>query len=138
MTIRVFVLGVMLICSGAIQAETYATLFTHSYHFKRPTLYNENNWGLGFEHTLTDSWRAAAGIYRNSTRHDTVYVGGIYAPIRDYGFRVGAVLGLATGYNHSVVPLFFPTLSYEYRDVGVNIILVPSSVVGLQLKWKFD
>jgi hypothetical protein len=135
-----FVVGAIMHASKvhAAEPETFITTMVRSYHFKRPTLYNEENYGLGIERTINENWRFSAGFYRNSQRNDSVYIGTIYTPLNYRGFHAGVTLGVISGYNDSVVPAVFPTLIYEYKKVGMNLTIVPGSVVGLHLKYKFE
>ena len=114
-----------------------------SYHFKRGQGYNELNLGVGLERKLNERWSIGGGYFRNSNRGDSLFVGATYAPWTLAGLRIGTAMGLVTGYEKSVLPAMLPTATWETRDFGVNVVLIPPAdgkpgALGFQLKWRLD
>lgn len=92
---------------------------------------NEHNRGVGLEYTLRKDIAVTAGLFNNSLRKDTFYIGVIYTPFRVFGLHTGIVAGidLSGGYN-SVNPfkpiigaLHFSTDSKS--PIGFNIDVLP-------------
>lgn len=137
---------VLLLLAVNAMACDYATMFVRSYHFDRNPEYNENNLGLGCEAVLSDNWRAAAGVYRNTHYKTSGYAGAAYTPLSAGNWKFGAFVGLITGYGKPVI-LPLPLVSYERDRWGLNLLIVPPTkktvdgkteggVVGFQVKWK--
>lgn len=124
-------------------ADTFLTIPGVSYHLERHRGYNEINTGIGLETEISENWRIGGGVYRNSIRKDSYYAGAIYTPYSLFGVKIGTSLGVVTGYGNAL-PMALPTLIYEGREYGVNVVLVPpiaaaakSGVIGMQMKWRF-
>lgn len=138
-----YLLLALLLASADTAAETYLTVSVASYHAERHRddgkgAYEQENLGFGLEHVLNDRWRLAAGIYRNSIRQDSGYVGVSYLPVEMWGARVGASVGMVSGYTGNLVPIFIPTVSLDGR-FGFNLLVMPPydknpAGLGLQLK----
>lgn len=140
-----YLLLVLLLASTDTAAETYLTVSVASYHAERHRddgkgAYEQENLGFGLEHVLNDRWRLAAGIYRNSIRTDSGYVGASYLPAELWGARLGASFGVVSGYSGNLVPVIIPTVSYD-GSVGFNLLVMPPydrnpAGLGLQLKFR--
>lgn len=105
-------------------------IFTRHFPHPSPDL-NEHNHGLGLEYTLRKDVAVTAGVFNNSFRKDTFYVGVVYTPFRVLGLHTGVVVGfdLSGGYN-SVNPckpiigaLHFTTGNES--PIGFNIDVLP-------------
>jgi len=104
-----------------------------------PAGMRQYNPGLGVE---VGHW--AAGEYVNSLDRKTWYGGYKWFINGDPSWRIGLLAGAATGYNpiHGlhVLPVPVPMLSYEGRQLGANLALLPNplqwneSAIALQLK----
>lgn len=130
----------------AIASETSLVISGISYHFERAKKYNEQNFGLGLEHRLSENWRAGAGWYRNSFYRTSWYAGATYAPLAIGPVRLGMSLGVVTGYYKDpdrVLPMVVPTLSVEGGGWGANMVVMPPSKqtggggIAMQLKRAF-
>lgn len=128
-------------------AETWAVVTVASWHYASEKDYEENNYGLGFEHPVSENLRLASGVYRNSHRRDSLYFGLAWAPLRFENWRGGLAAMLVGGYetkeNQELLKALFPVISYEEKRFGINIPLIPETkynagLVALQLKWKFQ
>lgn len=115
-------------------------------HFNRDKDLNGANRGLGAEYRFSGTMSAAAGRFYNSDREWSSYAGVIWQPYSLGPLRVGAAIAAFNGYPHmregGWFPALVPTLTYEYRRVGVNIGIVPSykdrlyGGISVQLKLK--
>lgn len=143
--IRLLALVAMLAAGGeALAGDTSLVLSGLSYHFDRTKKYNEQNFGLGLEHRLSEDFRLSMGWYRNSLYRTSRYAGLTYAPLELGPARIGVSLGAVTGYYRDpdrVLALVLPTLMID-GAVGINIGIVPPSKMtggggmAMQLKWR--
>jgi len=118
----------------------------YSYHFDRHDDLDDTNPGIGVEYRINSRTSLAVGRYHNSVHEMTNYVAAYYQPWKLGPFRLGAIVGLFDGYpkirHGAVFPAVLPTASFEYKRVGVNIILLPtvgekmSGLISFQLKFK--
>lgn len=120
---------------------------TISRHIQPSRKYNEENWGVFYECRRDQDWSYQLGYYENSFNRTTAYGLVMYQPWVFLGARLGGFAGGGTGYREKEVdgkdvptgglsPLAGGILSYERKNVGLNLI-VATSVVGLQLKVSF-
>lgn len=146
-SIRSILLVALCLISYSVQAgETWITVPIASWHTERQRengkgAYEQTNLGLGLEYVLSERWRLGAGIYRNSIRSDTGYVGALFAPVKWGPVRLGASVGVVSGYASNLMPVVVPTAMIEGKSVGANLLFIPAydgqpGGVGLQIKWK--
>ena len=118
-------------------------------HFDSDKDLNGANKGLGAEYRFSGTMAATVGRFYNSDRAWSNYAGVIWQPYAVGPVRVGLALAAFDGYPNmrhgGWFPAAIPTLTYEYRRVGVNVGIIPSykdrlyGGVSLQLKFKlFD
>lgn len=117
-----------------------------TYHFNRNRDLNGGNRGLGLEYRFTDTLSAAAGRFVNSDRAYSNYAGVIWQPYALGPLRLGAAIAGFNGYPHmregGWFPAVVPTVTYEYKRVGVNVGIIPSykdrlyGGISVQLKLK--
>jgi len=127
-------------------SETWVNAGFYSYHFQRDKDLNDSNPGLGAEYRFSTVASATAGRFYNSDRAYSNYLGVYYQPFRVGPLRVGAVVGGFNGYpkmrDGGWFPALIPTVSYEYKRVGLNLAIVPSykdrlyGALSFQLKLK--
>lgn len=117
-----------------------------SYHIGTEKKYEQQNWGLGIEQRMTETFAVTGGMYRNSNRRDSLYVGVAWMPIRYGWVSAGAAALLVSGYetakNPELVKAVLPVVSVERKGYGINVPFVPktkdnSGAIGLQLKVRF-
>lgn len=116
-------------------AQTYAVATVTSWHFDRDKSYNENNFGLGLERRLSDTWSVSAGFFRNSFDRHTNYAFAGYTPIEYAGWRAGVVMGGVTGYEDGISPWFTGVATRDFGSVGLNLVFSPAGI-ALQVKLK--
>jgi hypothetical protein len=127
--------------------DTWLAISTVSKHFPSSDGYNERNWGVGLEYGVGEDTRLVTGVYRNSYFRDTAYVGAAYTPFGAGPVRLGAVVGVVTGYEDQmgsrVAPAVLPVVTFESGNVGFNLIVAPQigdrgGAALLQLKFRID
>ena len=101
-----------------------------TWHFNQNKNLNGGNRGLGFEYRLADGVALAAGRFVNSDRAYSNYAGVIWQPWSIGPVRVGAAIAGFNGYpkmrDGGWFPAAIPTLTYEYKRVGLNVGVIPS------------
>lgn len=115
-------------------------------HFDSGKGLNGNNKGLGLEYRFSGTMAATAGRFYNSDRAWSNYAGVIWQPYALGPVRLGAALAAFDGYpkmrDGGWFPAIVPTLTYDYKRVGVNVGIVPSykdrlyGGISVQLKLK--
>ncbi|MDP9898339.1 hypothetical protein [Variovorax ginsengisoli] len=120
----------------------------YSYHFDRHKGLEDANPGLGVEWTLDSTYSLTAGIFRNSDRDTSHYLGLYVMPVELYGVKLGAVVGAFDGYSNyrhgGWFPALIPTAAIEGRNWGLNIAFIPSykdrlyGALSFQLKYRFS
>lgn len=125
---------------GAVQAGTNSMavtvpIFTKHFPHSGSDL-NEQNRGFGLEYALRKNITLTTGLFNNSLRKDTFYLGVQYTPYRVLGLHTGATIGLdlSGGYN-SVNPLKPLIGSVHFATgkefpVGFNIDILPGGWSG--------
>lgn len=129
-----FIICISLGC-GVVQAAENSMavtvpVFTRHFPSSSPDL-NEHNHGFGLEYTLKKDIAVTTGLFNNSLRKDTFYVGVIYSPFRVLGLHTGLVIGLDLSGGYKTVNPFNPIIGAlhfatgkEY-PVGFNIDVLP-------------
>ena len=140
-----FLLGMVAAVAMQGKAADWLTSTVRSYHMERKG-YEEQNYGLGVETEVTQRLRLALGVYRNSERRDSLYGAAVYCPVsvRFGNWRGCGMAGLVSGYNDTVAPLAGLVLSWEGKDWGTNLLIIPSKsgdftrgVAAAQIKRRF-
>ena len=118
-------------------------------HFDDDKGLNGRNTGYGAEYRFSGTMAATAGHFYNSDRAHSSYAGVIWQPYAIGPLRVGGTIAGFNGYprvrDGKWFPALIPTLTYEYKRVGINIGIIPTigdrlyGGVSVQLKLKlFD
>jgi len=118
----------------------------YSYHFDHSQNLNNNNIGLGLEYRYSTTSALTVGSYYNSDRKDSLYAAMVWEPISLGDVRIGGLVGVLNGYhranNGGWIPMILPAASYEYKNIGVNLTIIPPykdliyGSISLQLKFK--
>jgi hypothetical protein len=141
-----FLLGAVAMVAIQGKTEDWLTATVRSYHMERGKGYEESNFGAGIETDVSQRIRLALGFYRNSERRDSLYGAAVWCPpYLQYGnWRGCGMAGGATGYNDTVAPLAGAVLSYEGREWGANLLILPNKrgdftqgVLAFQVKHKW-
>ena len=130
------VIGIILcLFCNFVLADTYLQINGASLHSKPG--YNQFNYGLGLEQTISDNWNVAGGWYRNSEYNGSAYAYGRYSFYRNGSWDLGVGVGVVTGYKvMPVLPMIFPEFCYSYLCAIALPQVEPAgaSVLGLHLK----
>jgi hypothetical protein len=115
-------------------------------HFDGDKDLNNNNKGLALEYRFSGTLAATGGRFYNSDRAWSNYAGVIWQPYAVGPVRVGLALAAFDGYpktrDGGWFPGVIPTLTYEYKRVGVNVGIIPNykdrlyGGISFQLKFK--
>jgi hypothetical protein len=117
-----------------------------TWHFDRDKNLNGGNRGVGGEYRFSGRLAAVAGGFVNSDRRWSDYAGVIWQPAAFGPVRLGAAIAAFNGYprmrDGGWFPAVIPTVTYEYKRVGVNVGIIPSykdrlyGGISVQLKVK--
>jgi hypothetical protein len=115
-------------------------------HFDSDKGLNGRNTGYGAEYRFSGTSTATAGHFYNSDRSHSSYLGVIWQPYAIGPLRLGATVAGFNGYPRvregRWFPALIPTLTLDYKRVGINIGIIPTigdrlyGGVSVQLKLK--
>ncbi len=115
-------------------------------HFESDKDLNGANKGLGAEYRWNGTLSATVGRFYNSDRQWSNYAGVIWQPYAVGPVRVGLAVAGFDGYPNmrdgGWFPAAIPTLTYEYKRVGLNVGIIPTykdrlyGGISFQLKLK--
>jgi hypothetical protein len=106
-------LFLLLFITTTANAESYLHLNGVSKHNKSG--YNEQNWGAGYEQTVTKEWSVAVGWYNNSEYRHSKYAYARYSAYKKNSWDIGINAGIVTGYRkQSVLPMALPEVCYSW------------------------
>lgn len=118
----------------------------YSYHFQKDKGLNSNNLGFGAEYRYSNIGAITAGRFHNSDSQISSYLALYWQPLELGGIRFGALLGVINGYpqarNGDWFPMILPGASYEYKNLGIGLTIVPAykdyvqGSLSLQFKLK--
>ncbi|MDM0114943.1 hypothetical protein QTI66_22530 [Variovorax sp. J22R133] len=119
----------------------------YSAHFDRSEGLKNENPGIGFEYPLGNAWSLTAGVFNNSERRTSHYLGAFWMPLEWKGMKFGAAIGGFNGYPNANdggwFPAVIPTMAIEGQHWGLNIALIPDikdrlhGAISFQLKFRF-
>ena len=118
----------------------------YSYHFNKNKGLDNNNFGLGADYRYSTVSALTLGVLHNSDLHISHYVGWYWQPLGAGPVRLGTVIGAINGYpkvqNGAWFIALIPSASFEYKNVGVNLLFTPGykdrlyGAISLQLKLR--
>lgn len=127
-------------------SEVWLNAGFYSYHFDKSQNLNNNNIGLGVEYRYSPSSALSVGSYYNSDRKNSLYAAVVWEPLTLLSFRLGGLIGVINGYpranNGEWIAVILPTASYEHKNFGFNITIVPQykdiiyGTISIQLKFR--
>ena len=136
----------MAIAAPAAIADVWVNPGFYSYHFQRDKGFNNANTGLGVEATVTETYSVTAGVFHNSDRETSRYLGVYAMPWHVGSLKAGAAIGAFDGYpkvrDGGWFPAIIPTVSWEGSQLGLNMSFIPTvgdrlhGAVTFQLKYK--
>jgi hypothetical protein len=136
----------ILLAAPAAMADVWLNPGFFSYHFDKEKNLNNNNHGFGVEASISKTYSLTAGVFENSNRATSHYIGAYVMPFQRGSFKAGAAVGGFDGYPNmregGWFPAIVPTVAIEGRRVGLNISYTPkigekiNSVVSFQVKFN--
>src|SRR5689334_13732103 len=112
--------------SGDDQPQDWAVGSGWVHHLSgKPHCNNRVTAGFGLEHTYTQTYGLAVGIFDNSNCRTSTYAALSYRPLRLGNWHIGGIGGLVTGYNKTVLPAAGAVASYERKRWGFNVLYLP-------------
>lgn len=119
-------------------AQTYLVVSGFAQHLSHGSHCNNHlTPGIGIEYH-----DYAVGVFDNSNCNVAAYAAKIWTPLKLGYMRLGAISGVVSGYNSSVLPVAGAVAAYERKRWGVNLIFIPpykdsGNVAWLQIKFPF-
>ena len=120
----------------------------YSAHFDTHKGLRNPNPGVGIEYALDETWSLTTGRFINSDNAHSNYLGTYCQPWRIGALKLGVVGGAFNGYpkafNGGWFPAVLPVASWETKNLGLNVMLVPPlkdrlyGAVSVQLKYRFS
>ena len=118
----------------------------YSHHFDKSKDLNDNNRGFGVEATISKTYSLTAGVFENSDRQTSHYIGAYVMPYQVGALKAGAAVGAFDGYPNmrggGWFPAVVPTIAIEGRRIGLNISYIPkigdkvNSALSFQVKFN--
>ena len=85
---------------------------------------------MGGEYRYSTVNSVTLGVFENSDRRSSHYVGWYWQPVKLGAVRLGAVVGAIDGYprmlNGGWFAAVIPTASIEFQNIGANLLFIPS------------
>ena len=129
----------LLVVSCQAHAETWISTSILSYHVDRTDKHNEQNFGIGVKHFVSERTLIAAGVYRNSNEIDSGYLVGGRCFYRSTHVCGGGIVGLVTGYERHAIPMGGLAVTVHGKTWGTSLLLFPKDggVAGLTIERRF-
>ncbi len=138
-----------LIVAGAAPAalaDIWVNPGFYSHHFDKEKHLNNNNHGFGVEATISNTYSLTAGVFENSDRQTSHYIGAYVMPFQRGALKAGAAVGVFDGYpkmrEGGWFPAIVPTMAIEGKRLGLNISYTPkigdkvNSALSFQVKFN--
>lgn len=140
-------LALIVACAAPVAlADVWVNPGFYSHHFDTSKNLNNNNHGLGIEVTMNNTYSLTAGVFENSDRQTSHYVGAYVMPFQMGALKAGAAVGAFDGYpkmrEGGWFPAVVPTLAIEGPRLGLNISYIPkisdrvNSALSFQVKFN--
>ena len=136
----------VVLAAPATMADVWLNPGFYSYHFDKEKNLNNNNHGFGVEAPISKTYSLTAGVFENSNRATSHYIGAYVMPFQRGAFKAGAAVGAFDGYPNmregGWFPAIVPTMAIEGRRVGLNISYTPkggdkiNSALSFQVKFN--
>ncbi len=135
-----------LIATPAAMADVWINPGFYSHHFDKTKNLNNNNRGFGLEATISNTYSLTAGVFENSDRETSHYIGAYVMPFKVGALKAGAAVGVFDGYPQmrqgGWFPAVVPTMAIEGPRLGLNVNFIPKigdniqSALAFQVKFK--
>jgi hypothetical protein len=130
----------------AALADVWVSPGFYSHHFDTSKNLNNNNHGFGIEATVSKTYSLTAGVFQNSDRATSHYVGAYILPFQVGALKAGAAVGAFDGYpqmrDGGWFPAVVPTMAIEGPRLGMNVSFIPKigervhSALAFQIKFN--
>lgn len=130
----------------AALADIWVNPGFYSHHFDKSKDLNNNNHGFGVEATISNTYSLTAGVFENSDRQTSHYIGAYVMPFQRGALKAGAAVGVFDGYpkmrEGGWFPAIVPTMAIEGKRLGLNISYTPkigdkvNSALSFQVKFN--
>ena len=119
----------IVLAAPAAMADVWVNPGFYSHHFDKSKDLNNNNQGFGVEASITDTYSLTAGVFENSNRETSHYIGAYVMPFQRGAFKAGAAVGAFDGYPNMRDGGWFaaaiPTVAIEGPRLGLNVMYTP-------------
>jgi hypothetical protein len=136
----------VVVAAPAAFADIWVNPGFYSHHFDKEKNLNNNNHGFGVEATVSKTYSLTAGVFENSNRQTSHYVGAYVMPFQVGALKAGVAVGAFDGYPLMREGGWFaavvPTMAIEGRRLGLNVSLIPkigdkvNSAIAFQVKFN--
>jgi hypothetical protein len=136
----------VVVAAPAAFADIWVNTGFYSHHFDKEKNLNNNNHGFGVEATVSKTYSLTAGVFENSNRQTSHYVGAYVMPFQVGALKAGVAVGAFDGYPLMREGGWFaavvPTMAIEGRRLGLNVSLIPkigdkvNSAIAFQVKFN--
>ena len=127
---RLLLASLIVASAPAAFADIWVNPGFYAHHFQNDKGFNNVNTGFGVEASITDSYSLTAGIFENSDRATSHYVGMYAMPFKIGSLKAGAAVGTFNGYpkmrDGGWFPAIIPTVAFEGRRLGLNVSFIPT------------
>lgn len=134
---KTLVLAILLVFN--LSASNKVFLMTISDHSGSKE-YNNNNFGIGYEHTLNNGFGGQIAVYNNSYDDISTLIGMHYQKELLPNITAGISMSYATGYDG---PRLIPLVSMQYKCIRITTTYPLSklankvSITNIQLVYQF-
>ena len=143
---KLFITLAMLAAAPAALADVWINPGFYSHHFDTSKNLNNNNHGFGVEATISKTYSLTAGVFENSDRQTSHYLGAYVMPFQMGALKAGVAVGAFDGYpkmrDGGWFPAVLPVMAIEGSRVGLNISYTPkigdklNSALSFQVKFN--
>ncbi len=136
----------IVLAAPATMADVWLNPGFYSYHFDKEKNLNNNNHGFGVEAPISKTYSLTAGVFENSNRATSHYIGAYVMPYQLGALKAGVAVGAFDGYpkmrDGGWFPAVIPTVAFEGSHLGLNVSFIPTvgdklhGAVTFQLKYK--
>ena len=143
---KLFLALAVAVAAPAAMADIWINPGFYSHHFDTSKNLNNNNHGFGIEATVSKTYSLTAGVFENSDRQTSHYIGAYVMPFQMGALKAGVAVGAFNGYpkmhDGGWFPAAIPTMAIEGGRLGLNINYTPkigdrvNSALSFQVKFN--
>lgn len=143
---KLWITWALVAAAPAALADVWVNPGFYSHHFDTSKNLNNHNHGFGIEATVSPTYSLTAGVFENSDRQTSHYVGAYVMPFQRGALKAGVAVGAFDGYpkmrEGGWFPAVLPVMAIEGSRVGLNISYIPkigdklNSALSFQVKFN--